>query len=508
MSVQVKANAGGENSTPVGATTVVGANLSTISPNGVLHVDTTGATAGETSTVTVTAFDPSSNTTTAQPFTVTVGPTNAYPGPAEKPILTVFPSVSSPINTAVNQPAVFQIQGLSPGSPTDTLTYSVFGAPASGSGTSLVLGTVQNGTATVTSNGLVTVTPNTGYSGPITVSVGVRDQTDRSGKGLNDPSNYDLKQYTIQVSGTTPVNRAPIAQPVTVAASTGTATPVQLKGVSGNTGTSANLTYAIATNPAHGTITNFNPTTGALTYTPTSGFTGTDTFTYTTTDTTNSLTSTPGKVTINVGTATGVTGAVRLISDGTTLNDNILVITPPPNKKRQQDQISVYETTPSGSTTPVIQVMVNGVIDTTQPTASSVTGVVIYGSKTGTSVLVAPTITVPVSGDTGHGGRNFYNDAGSADAEIRAWFGHSAVQGGSGTNAIVGQKGHFKVVKSPGTDSVFVSNINPYRRAPHYKVAGFHLEKQPLGAFYKFAGKTLVKTNQPVNATLFQNRTG
>jgi DNA-binding beta-propeller fold protein YncE len=43
----------------------------------------------------------------------------------------------------------------------------------------------------------------------------------------------------------------------------------------------AAVTYAVASAPAHGTISALNPSTGALTYTPDPGFAGTDTFTYT-----------------------------------------------------------------------------------------------------------------------------------------------------------------------------------------------------------------------------------
>ena len=40
------------------------------------------------------------------------------------------------------------------------------------------------------------------------------------------------------------------------------------------------LTYGLASNPEHGTISNFNSSTGTFTYTPNSGFMGTDTFQY------------------------------------------------------------------------------------------------------------------------------------------------------------------------------------------------------------------------------------
>ncbi len=51
--------------------------------------------------------------------------------------------------------------------------------------------------------------------------------------------------------------------------------------------------YSIVSNPGHGTITAFNPATGALTYTPNPGFLGSDTFTYVATSSGPSTSSAP-----------------------------------------------------------------------------------------------------------------------------------------------------------------------------------------------------------------------
>ena len=53
---------------------------------------------------------------------------------------------------------------------------------------------------------------------------------------------------------------------------------------------------------------------------------------------------------------------------------------------------------------------------------------------------------------------------------------------------------------------VTASGVDPYNRVPHWKVSGFHLKKQNLGAFYKFVGNALVKTGQPVSAPFRQNK--
>ena len=71
----------------------------------------------------------------------------------------------------------------------------------------------------------------------------------------------------------------------------------------------AAVTYAIKAAPAHGTLSGLDPATGAVTYTPTAGFTGTDTFTYTAT----SVDGTSAPATVSV-TVTGPTCAAETLS--------------------------------------------------------------------------------------------------------------------------------------------------------------------------------------------------
>jgi hypothetical protein len=83
------------------------------------------------------------------------------------------------------------------------------------------------------------------------------------------------------------------------------------------------LTFAVVANPAHGTVTIVNAATGAFTYTPASGFTGSDSFTFHATDSASQVSNTATEsVTVNSagggGTtalsngvpATGLSGAV------------------------------------------------------------------------------------------------------------------------------------------------------------------------------------------------------
>ena len=73
--------------------------LSSTNPNGVLHIDTTSATAGQTATITVTATDPTDHTTATQSFTVTVGAYNGPTNPAINFVPLTNPVTFRPIST-------------------------------------------------------------------------------------------------------------------------------------------------------------------------------------------------------------------------------------------------------------------------------------------------------------------------------------------------------------------------------------------------------------------------
>lgn len=79
---------------------------------------------------------------------------------------------------------------------------------------------------------------------------------------------------------------------------------ITLSGDDANLNINQPLVFAIATQPSHGTLSNFNAATGTVKYTPTRGYLGTDSFTFTVTDDASAggtaLTSLPGAVTINV----------------------------------------------------------------------------------------------------------------------------------------------------------------------------------------------------------------
>ncbi len=82
---------------------------------------------------------------------------------------------------------------------------------------------------------------------------------------------------------------APVAAPQSVSVSYNTATPITLSAT--GTGT---LTYTVLTTPTHGALSGAAPN---LTYTPTSGYVGPDSFTF---KANNQVDSAPATVTINV----------------------------------------------------------------------------------------------------------------------------------------------------------------------------------------------------------------
>ena len=274
---------------------ITSASLSDTNPNGVIHIDTTTAVAGEAANVVVTAVDPTTNTTAAQSFRVDVIASPASIN--ERPFLQ---PVANP-TVGLNQVAVFQLQGVD-ADPEDVLTYTVQGGVSANGST---FTPVQNGTATVDSaTGIVRVTPNAGYSGPINLIVGVRDEVNRGSGTIDSPSNFDTQVVTVTVNANaTPVNLQPIALPIRETVGTSTPARIQLAGDNANPNSGQGLTFSIASQPSHGTISEFDPATGTLLYTPATGFNGPDRFLYTVRDSGApfpNLDSLPSAVTLNV----------------------------------------------------------------------------------------------------------------------------------------------------------------------------------------------------------------
>ncbi len=261
------------------------------------------------------------------------------------------------------------------------------------------------------------------------------------------------------------INFKPFAKAVTVSAAQSQTTAITLNGQSGYPDASkpSTLTYSLVSQPSHGTVSNFNPTTGTLNYKPNPGFTGTDTLQYqvaasgpqTTPATT---TSNPGTVTITVSPMPPVnTGAVHQVG-------TVLLITPLPTWNRHaRNTIDVVQApAPAGATdtNPIIQVFVNGQLDATEPAIDTIDSIVAFGSKANDKITIDPSVEIPSLLDGGHGGRNKLK-GGSTETREHGWFGFNTLIGGTGPNQLIGRAGHVKFRPTTATDLIFAGKPNP-----------------------------------------------
>jgi VCBS repeat-containing protein len=143
---------------------------------------------------------------------------------------------------------------------------------------------VNDGILTLNSDGSFVYTPDANWSG-------TESFTYKANDGVFNSSAHTV---TIHV---TPANDAPSA----IAQSVSTTQDTPVSGVlSGTDPEGDTLSFATSSNPQHGTLT-INTSTGAFTYTPDAGYTGSDLFSFTTTD--GALTSAAADVTITVNAA-------------------------------------------------------------------------------------------------------------------------------------------------------------------------------------------------------------
>ncbi|HEY1771872.1 MAG TPA: protease pro-enzyme activation domain-containing protein [Gammaproteobacteria bacterium] len=138
----------------------------------------------------------------------------------------------------------------------------------SATGTGMTFAIVANpahGSVTITnaSTGAFTYTPTSGFSGSDSFSF---DASNSSGT-----SNTATESVTVNSTAVNPPT-----------ASNGSVTTVENTAVNGTLSASGTgtLTFAIVASPTHGSVSITNASTGTFTYTPTSGFSGSDSFTF------------------------------------------------------------------------------------------------------------------------------------------------------------------------------------------------------------------------------------
>ena len=191
------------------------------------------------------------------------------------------------------------------------LTFSLLGTDANPGGpfpfTFAPVTGPTHGTITVTpGTGSTTYTPNTAYSGPDSFTYTVTDANGTSA--------------TATVTITVAAGVLPVATPLVENVSHNTPLTFSLLGTDSNPGGPFPFTFAPVTGPTHGTIS-VAPGTGSTVYTPNTGYSGPDSFTYTVTDTNG--TSATATVTITV--AAGVLPIAQPNSASTTENTPVII---------------------------------------------------------------------------------------------------------------------------------------------------------------------------------------
>ena len=202
-------------------------------------------------------------------FTVSNGTNTSTAATVTLNVATGTPTANGQtVSVAFNAATAVTLTATDPDSPALGLTYTVATNPTHG----MLTGTAPN----------LTYTPTTGYHGSDSFTF-----TASNGTNASSPATVTLNVAT----GT------PTASGQTVNVAFNTAKAFNLSGGDPDVPPLA-LTYAVGTGPSHGSLSGFNAGTGAVTYTPTTGYQGADSFTFTVSNGAN--TSTAATVTLNV----------------------------------------------------------------------------------------------------------------------------------------------------------------------------------------------------------------
>lgn len=161
-----------------------------------------------------------------------------------------------------------------------TFTISPLASSATPNAGQSIVYTSLTGTTCTVSNTTVTMLA----AGTCTIAA------DQAGNGNYHPATQVTRNVALLL--------APTATAQSVTVPFGAARPITLSGGDANPGGPHALTYAIATQPAHGVISAFDAAAGTLIYTPSSGYSGADAFTFTTSSVNG--TSSPATVGITV----------------------------------------------------------------------------------------------------------------------------------------------------------------------------------------------------------------
>jgi VCBS repeat-containing protein len=212
-----------------------------VNPNG-SYTYTPAANYNGTDSFTYTVSDANGGNNTYT-VSITVTPVNDAPTAAGASIGTAEDTVKSG-----TLPAASDVDG-------DTVTYAKAGDPA-------------HGTVVVNPNGTYSYTPAANYNGTDSFTYTVSD------------TNGSSNTYTVSIT-VTPVNDAPTAAGASIGTAEDTVKSGTLPAATDVDGDA--VAYAKAGDPSHGTVV-VNPN-GSYTYTPAANYNGTDSFSYTVSDT-------------------------------------------------------------------------------------------------------------------------------------------------------------------------------------------------------------------------------
>ena len=155
----------------------------------------------------------------------------------------------------------------------DKLVFSLVNGPQNGQ-----LGEINQET------GVVSYTPNEGYTGEDTFTYKVNDGT------------VDSEPIQVTITVQAPPNKPPTAQAGSTSVVQGTPKDIKLNATDPDT--DDKLVFSLVNGPQNGQLGEINQETGAVSYTPNEGYTGEDTFTYKVND--GTVDSEPIQVTITV----------------------------------------------------------------------------------------------------------------------------------------------------------------------------------------------------------------
>lgn len=182
------------------------------------------------------------------------------------------------------------------------------------SGVSFVSGTDCSAGGSKVICGEFLVTPGVGgWTAAITLKATAPGKMDILAEAAAEEAASSLSNSSFDTAVTV-ADVAPTAKAGSVTTAEGQAVSGTLTASVGYTG--QKLSYAVATQPAHGSVT-VTAATGAFTYTPDSGYSGSDSFTFTAGDGTVSSSAATESITIDAsgsGTSSGGSGALSLLS--------------------------------------------------------------------------------------------------------------------------------------------------------------------------------------------------